>query len=255
MGKIKGQDFFGKLERITSAEAHKINRKEFLKESLRILGTGLIGGKVLFDWGKDLYSEHILNEIYTKLQYHVHTAKSFAGFYPNLVHQNGRGIVLDGKYITSAHITNFEKLNDHKKVTLYGSILSELAFIPNNDIAIYKIPENLVIQDFPCEPSNKIHPGDEIYIIGNPHLQGQNIRKARISSLKCPESITELKIGKINSFFEIDSPVVPGDSGSPVVNEKFHLIGICSVAYPWGFGGVKKIGEYLKEIEKLSNKK
>ena len=255
-----------------------INRKEFLKNSLiGIIGitSGLSFGKQAYDYCSEQNKKNILYNIYNVLPNHIHLAKTTLKMInkneeiEKLIEENiGCGIILKGKYVTMAHITNIEFVKEgnyitidnkriirmlpgsklEKKVELYGHELKELAL---NDVAIYKLPQELKnklrIQEFPCKPKTKISLGEKVYIIGNPELEGSNIREARISDKDGFDSVEETNNQKKNSLFGVSMEVIPGDSGTPIVNENYELIGLCTIHFDNSLGYVKKIGEFLRE--------
>ena len=113
------------------------------------------------------------------------------------------------------------------------------------DIYIGK-PDKFVV-NFPCKPTREFNYGDKVYLIGNPRLRGTNIRKGYISDLDGYGDV----LGKAEYTFGIDFPVQGGDSGCPVVNDKFELLGLVKYHVDNKFGYISKIGLYLDEIEKL----
>jgi len=227
------------------------------RQFLQALGLMTISGKFLYDTLSNEYQKNIINKIYS-LAPHVHksitTSKISIGINEETIKkQEGYGIVLDNKYLTMAHIVDasnitvnspFGFLNIKRKVIdrevkLYGKKLEELVYDEKNDIAILGIPNNS-IPNFPCKLNKEINYGDEIYIIGNPHLTGTNIRKGTICDLDGLDNNLETK-----NCFGIDARVFPGDSGTPIVNKDFELLGLVSVQF-LNFGYIKKIEEYLE---------
>lgn len=258
-----------------------INRKEFLKNSLiGIIGltSSLSFGKQVYDYYSRQNKKNILYKIYNVLPNHVHLAKTTlkmineAEKIEKLIEENiGCGIILKGKYATMAHISkieftkqgNYLIIDDkkiirmlpgsklEKKVKLYDYELKELVLNPKTDVAIYELPQELKdklqIQEFPCKPKTKINLGEKVYIIGNPELEGSNIREARISDKDGFNSVEETNNQKKNSLFGLDQVIIPGDSGAPIVNANYELIGLGAIHFNDSLGYVKKIRDFLKE--------
>ena len=278
---IASQKKFQEVIKLKMSEKLPITRREFFKNSLiGIIGitSGLSFGKQVYDYYSKQNKKNILYNIYNILPNHVHLAGTTLKMInestgkEELIKENiGCGIILRGRYITMAHITNINttKQGDYliiedtriikmppeskleKKVRLYGYELKELVLNPKNDVAIYRLPQELrdklQIQEFPCRPETKINLGEKVYIIGNPQLEGNNVRESRISDKDGFNSIKKTFDQKKNSFFGIDSALIPGDSGAPIVNEKYELIGLGAIQFDSDLGYVKKIGEFLKE--------
>lgn len=254
----------------------KISRKEFFKKTKTVIG-GIICAKVFTDIFIDKYEKYNLHRIYNELPSCIHLAKTTGEIIVSgkqkKVQRTGYGIVLNNMYLTLAHIHDISlygfgkpfstfRIPDKvksKKTELYGKELEELVYDTKNDLAIYRLHPNLQNKvkflSFPCNPSTKISLGEEIYLIGNPRLTGNNIRKGYISDLNGFNGIKkDFDVGKKSTFFGIDTMIMPGDSGTPVINANFELLGLCAISF-YGLGYVKKIGEYLNEIKCIEESK
>jgi len=112
-----------------------------------------------------------------------------------------------------------------------------------------KLPKELNLPNFPAKPSSRLNLGDKIYIIGNPGLTGINVREDYISDINgtAGENMKELAENTTDCF-GIGKIVISGDSGTPVVNSKFELLGLCKYQFAGGLGYVQKIDCYLKHI-------
>lgn len=232
------------------------SRREFL-EAVAIV---LLSGKLAYDTFLKIEKNYQKKFIYNELPKHTHmiTEESVldAGDYIIDAKVKGVGIVLKDYFITCQHNRN-DGIVDMQ--TLFGPIpvkceVTERKFYVNDqevkelysnklqDIAIF---ENPGLDPFPFEPTIEHKLGEEVYIIGNPKHQGTNIRKATISDKD--------GIGNIPSTyfcFGIDQPLIPGDSGSPIVSlDKLH--GIATSVYQGALGYVKNIETYLHQIDKL----
>ncbi len=241
-----------------------LNRREFLKNT----ALAIFGGKVLYNTIKGALDDVRENRIYHGLSNYiqdVETSGNLKGI--GYKEMKGKGIVTKDRLITCAHITDigtikqrtpfgimkYEADVQNKEVSINGNALEEVVFDKAGDIAVYTnrsplprrpLPEDrsffMEEENFPCEPSSKRELGDDIYLIGNPILQGLNIRKGKISDL---DGFGKLEISQ--KCFGIDINTIAGDSGSPVVSKDFKLLGIVSLNVV-GLGYVLKIEEFFK---------
>ena len=213
-----------------------------------------------------MQKESIANQIYNELPKHIHIAETIADTNEYGERKTkGCGVIVDQHYITMQHIVNAgSKLQRQtpfglmeepltvksQKTYIQGKELEEI-FIGSNkdDVAVYKLPKDLNLPDFPAKPSSILNLGDKIYIIGNPGLTGINVREDYISDLDgtTGENFEELNKTTIDCF-GIGKIVISGDSGTPVVNSNFELLGLCKYQFGKGLGYVQKIDCYLKHI-------
>lgn len=242
-----------------------MKRRDFLVAS----GLMLISSKFLYDSLIDFDKKEKIYKIFNELPNHCHLCKTDAKMdvesEHNKKHLKGYGIVQEGYYFTPAHITDCsnrmirtpfgivyvsEKVLE-KKVSLYGKELEEIVFKPEKEIAIYKIPKELNLPNFPAEFIDRdIRYGEDVYLIGNPRLEGTNVRKGIISDLN---GFNHDSPG-IDAF-GMNIPVIPGDSGTPIVNEDFKLIGLTSYSIVGVLGYGIRINSFKKELENLKPNK
>jgi hypothetical protein len=223
-----------------------ISRREFLT----------LTGIVLLNTAYNLKIPENNDRIY-KLSNHVHMANYSADTEDGKRKSRGMGFILDGKYITSDHIPS--SLKEETSRTPFGmmkkfyEIENEEAYLGNIkltelyrnsdlDIAIYDSYGYL--PDFPCEPNTNINLGDKVYIIGNPALCGNNVREAKISDL---DGVDNLPMS--DYCFGIDKPLIPGDSGTPTINENYQLIGINTLTAFNQLGYITKIEHVLNNLK------
>jgi len=244
----------------------KLTRREFLMTTCLTLTSG----KILYDVCNKEYEKHLIRKIY-QLPEHIHLIENTTTV--NFGHrdfdsledivQDGYGIVLNNKLIQPTHLFNDGikriKINPFATVTESGEIISREASIYGKktnkisldwdlDMAIIDIPKGLDLPDFPCEP-RRAKLGEEIYFIGNPNAEGWNIRPGYVSD---PDEAKDARFTE--GCFGIDMPIIPGDSGCPVVSKDYKLLGIArSFNYQGFLGYVTYIDEYIKKIEQLKN--
>ena len=87
------------------------------------------------------------------------------------------------------------------------------------DVALLKIEEPHKVTPLRLGDSNKVKPGDDISLIGNPKGEGLSITKGIISD-------NNRYIGKYRYFLS-DCVMNPGNSGGPMFNERGEVIAIC----------------------------
>jgi hypothetical protein len=126
----------------------------------------------------------------------------------------------NGLIITCAHIMEGKvrpvvKIADieYPVQILTKDIKTDLAVLKIN----YKNPHHFKISNF-----NPVSLGDKVYVLGFPlsDILGSDIRLT--------DGIVSAKSG-INSnqlYFQISAPIQPGNSGGPIINDNFEVIGI-----------------------------
>ena len=94
----------------------------------------------------------------------------------------------------------------------------------SNDIALLKVSQQ--VQGLPIELKKKTKQGTEIAVLGYPNigLQG-NEQKATFGYINANSGVQG-----DTRYFQIDSPIQPGNSGSPMVNDQGVVIGIASAS-------------------------
>jgi len=109
------------------------------------------------------------------------------------------------------------------------------------DVAVFKIPKELNVKEFPCPPSTEYKLGDRIAMIGNPWLDGWNYRTGKITDIDGHS--------KFKNDFSVSTMIAGGDSGTPCINlENRTLIGLATyrrntLAY---VKGMKSFEPYIK---------
>ena len=240
----------------------ELNRREFLMASCLMLTSG----KILYDVCRKEYDKHLIDKIY-QLPKYVHlientTTVNFGNKYikdGNVLEdivQDGYGIVLNNKLIQPAHPFNkgvkiirsgrFTSVDSgevvKREATLYGKKTENISLDWDLDIAIIDIPGH-GLPEFPCEP-RRAKLGEKTYLIGNPGGQGWNIRPGYVSD---PDETKDSEWSK--GCFGMSIPVIPADSGCPVVSKDYKLLGLARSVYYGSLGYVTKIEEYLKKLK------
>jgi len=254
-----------------------MHRRNFLKglagtvgtvvlESCAPSGLSLVKRIGVFEYERKLAKQRAKNihRIYNELPKHVYPAETETEIrgVEDIDIQEGAGIVIDGNYLTMAHIINSfydmegENLNEllppemlFQETFLYERKLKKVVVDDKKDVAIFKLPNDLKLPNFPAKPSSNINLGDPVFVIGNPGLRGTNTRRGYVSDLDGLEKLENEKDSTEynKSVFGIDIYVSPGDSGCPVVSSDFKLLGLVAFDF-YGLGYVQRIGEFLKYL-------
>lgn len=227
-----------------------MNRRQFLKDigllsfSLTSCGVGKKTEKKFAEFSNYVYIAEATAEI--------ESGSKFVGNNNYMV----RGIIMNNKYFTVAHAMDFSKNFDganqkvlSKKISLYNRVLKELFLDEASDIAIYSLPSDLKLSNFPAKPSNKINLGDKVHIIGKPGLYPDGVNHGVITDI---DGLENVKVQKINpegkNWFGTSVYIREGDSGSPLLNDNFELFGLTSFFTPSGSSYFIRIEEFLKRI-------
>jgi len=233
----------------------KISKREFLKTTLLLLTSG----KVILDTAQKQYSNHLEDKIINELPNYTYKVDVEIEYENNKEPRKlqGMGIRIENYFITMAHITHaentvittpFGKINVNKTIKksttkYHDQILQEIYVNKEEDLAIYKA--SIDMQEFPCKPTGKRNIGDLTYIIGNPRLLGKSVRKGNIVDNDGFGGIEQL-----GDCFIVSQPVYPGDSGTPVVNKHYELIGLGKATYTAPnyntLNGIKPIEDIIK---------
>lgn len=129
----------------------------------------------------------------------------------------------DGYVLTNSHVIEG---SSNISIILNGKSVSAtlVDHDPSNDIALLKVDE--AVEGLPIELKKKTKQGAEIAVLGYPNigLQG-NEQKATFGYINANSGIQG-----DTRYFQISSPIQPGNSGSPMVNDQGVVIGIASAS-------------------------
>ena len=129
----------------------------------------------------------------------------------------------DGYVLTNSHV-----IEGSSKISIVLNGKSVSATLvdhdSSNDIALLKVNES--VEGLPIELKKKTKQGTAIAVLGYPNigLQG-NEQKATFGYINANSGIQG-----DTRYFQIDSPIQPGNSGSPMVIENGVVIGIASAS-------------------------
>jgi hypothetical protein len=213
------------------------------REFLQIAGLTLLSGKAIFDICQKEYAKHIEYKIFNELPNYNYLSETITNCNENYSNK-GYGIVINDKYITMAHIINddeFDTLN--KETFINGMKLERIVVNWERDVAIFNVPKSLNLKNFPCKVKTNIKLGEKVYLVGNPFLDGTNVRSGRIIDLD--ELNKELECTK--GCFGVDIVTISGDSAAPIVNADFELLGLVQSTIN-GLGYINRIEHYLEYL-------
>jgi hypothetical protein len=108
--------------------------------------------------------------------------------------------------------------------------LEEIVKGKEDDIAIFRVPDDVQLTSFPYKIGNsdELQVGNFIYVIGNPMNYGINVREGIVSAMMAPEAIAAV-LPRFENAFMISNGVNPGDSGTPVIairDGNYELVGL-----------------------------
>lgn len=224
----------------------KLNRRQFIKDSALALTASTMAYRV----GKEAYQKYNIKRICTELPDFIHMAYSENLENPRL-NKRGRGIVIGNKFYTVAHITS----QFHVKKVSLDYKLQEITEDYSNDIediAIFNIPDIKGIKQFPCKPG-KPKIGEEVFLVGDAMLAGIKPRSGRVTG-KSSGLISRNVFGMpalIKDLYLMDIPTIPGDSGCPIINKDYELIGLASQSFREQVGYFKDINDFIKHDENI----
>lgn len=150
---------------------------------------------------------------------------------PNLVGQStvtakkvqGSGFIIDpaGIIVTNRHTIAdatdiIVTLNDTTRLRA-----TVLAAAIHSDIALLKVHAGKALPALHLGNSAELLPGDPILVAGNPLGFGSTFTSGIISALNRVRSESET-----GSYFQVDAPLNPGNSGGPVFNMAGDVVGI-----------------------------
>lgn len=108
---------------------------------------------------------------------------------------------------------------------------------PSQDLAVLRIPAvGLTLRPIPLGDSSKMRAGDPVLAIGNPFGLVRTLTTGVISALG--RQIESPNGRTISGVLQTDTPINPGSSGGPLLNEDGQVIGIDSqIETSGGHGG------------------
>lgn len=113
-----------------------------------------------------------------------------------------------------------------------------LATAAQSDIALLRINPSRPVPTVKFGDSDRLHPGDPVFVIGNPFGLVSTVTSGIVSALD--RNTVE---SQFSSFFQIDAALNRGNSGGPVFNKDGELVGVATALFaPGNEGGSVGLG-------------
>lgn len=131
-------------------------------------------------------------------------------------------VTVDGFLITNFHVV--DGASELAVITSDGRNLPAklIQGDPANDVALLKV--DAVTQPLAISDNSNLSKGEDVFTLGYPLVaiegQDQKATFGRVNSLS--------GIANDIRFVQIDVPIQPGNSGSPLMSREGHVVGICS---------------------------
>ena len=126
------------------------------------------------------------------------------------------GVVLTSRHVVEDADEIMVILQDTTKLRA-----SLVATVAQNDLALLKVNPGRTVPTVRFGDSDRMRPGDPVFLIGNPFGLGSTVTAGIISALN--RNTTESEAG---SFLQIDAALNPGNSGGPVFDQDGEVIGV-----------------------------
>ena len=141
----------------------------------------------------------------------------------------GSGVLIDdeGHILTAAHVVQTADLVQAEFADGTKTTAAIIASDPDKDVALLKldrIPRG--IRPARLGDSDKVHVGDEIFVIGAPYGFAHTLTVGHISARRPSSSDT---MGRVEAeTFQTDAAINKGNSGGPMFNRRGEIIGVVS---------------------------
>jgi putative serine protease PepD len=137
---------------------------------------------------------------------------------------NEKGLILTNDHVIKGATSITVDASGSSKVTRTASIVGEEA---NQDLALIQVdPSGLGLQALTMVGSSSVQVGDAVYAIGNPYGLEETLTRGIVSALG--REISAPDGAKITGAIQTDTPLNPGNSGGPLLNEEGDVIGVNS---------------------------
>ena len=236
-----------------------IDRRQFIRDAGLTLGLAYLG----FNAYQEVTYDKNEQELYDTIDQYVHliTNKSKIKIPTNKkdesqvidVISSGHGIAKDGLFYTCYHCAN---VIEYSRRTMFGTIhlpfevvehevtindiaVEGVAESIEKDVAIFRLPKHYNLPEIPYRFGNP-ELGQDIYVTGNPAARGMNIRKGMVGDMDGFDSEEHM--------FGYNVPLIGGDSGTPIISDKFEVVGLSQRVYM----GVLGYGVYMKEFQDVA---
>ena len=151
----------------------------------------------------------------------------------NLDGSFGSGFIIKDKdryyVVTNAHVVRQSRPEEIDITLADGSVVlvDQVRSDPLADLAVLRLKGNGHYPTAALGDSDKIGPGERVFVIGAPLGFPQSISMGIVSGLK--RDVATLGAETIVPFIQTDAPISPGNSGGPLVDERGMAVGINSM--------------------------
>jgi serine protease Do len=149
-----------------------------------------------------------------------------------IAHSSGFFIASSGIIVTNRHaVAGVSEI----VVTLHDTTKLNacvVATASQSDIAVLKVNPSRRVATVKFGNSDRMRPGDPVFVIGNPLGHGSTVTAGIVSALD--RNSVESEFG---SFFQIDASLNQGNSGGPVFNAAGEVVGVATALFTSGGDG------------------
>lgn len=165
----------------------------------------------------------------------------------------GAGVIIDesGLVLTNAHVVSVWDRIEVRMVDgqMYASTL--IREDETVDLALLKMEAYSVFPAMRFANSEKVNVTDKVYAIGNPFSYSHTVTQGTITGLDRTVPVNNFRA--FHNMLQTDTPVDPGNSGGPLIDETGRMIGIMTLkdarSKNMGFAiSTKKITDVLPRL-------
>ena len=149
-----------------------------------------------------------------------------------VAHSSGFFIASSGIIVTNRHAIaggNEIVVTLHDTTKLTACVLATAV---QSDIAVLKVNPTGRVATVKFGDSDRLRPGDPVFVIGNPLGHGSTVTAGIVSALD-----RNNQDSGFGSFFQVDASLNQGNSGGPVFNAAGEVVGVATALFTSGTDG------------------